>query len=193
MNQAIEVHPLTPDRWNDLTILFGERGANSGCWCMWWRLSNKGFAQGNTANKAAFKQIVDEGRVPGLLAYLDGKPAGWISAAPRAEFARLDLSRNYKAIDDIPVWSIVCFYIDRFCRKQGVASELLRSAIAYAASKGAQVIEAYPRPTGPDRSSSSDLYTGTLDMFLSMGFEEVTRRAPNRPIVRLSLTRQTES
>jgi GNAT superfamily N-acetyltransferase len=168
--------------------LFGERGANSGCWCMWWRCTNKEFSQGNAANKAAFKKLVGEGREPGLLAYLDGKPAGWVSLAPRAEFSRLDRSRNYKPVDDSLVWSIVCFYIDRYSRKRGVASGLLKAAIEYAAAKGARVLEAYPKPTGPTSTSSSDLYTGTLDMFLAAGFEEVARRAENRPIVRLVLS-----
>jgi GNAT superfamily N-acetyltransferase len=182
----MEISPLTSDRWQDLTALFGERGANSGCWCMWWRLSSKEFSQGNASNKTAFKELVDTGRIPGLLAYLDGKPVGWVSVAPRQEFGRLERSPNYRAVDSLPVWSIVCFYIDRTCRKRGVAAKLLQAAVQFAVEKGAQVIEAYPRPTGQGRSSSSDLYTGTLDMFLAAGFQEVERRAPNRPIVRLT-------
>ncbi len=34
-----EIHPLTPDRWDDLETLFGPRGAYVGCWCMFWRVS----------------------------------------------------------------------------------------------------------------------------------------------------------
>ena len=33
------IHPLTPDRWDDLEALFGPRGAYGGCWCMFWRVS----------------------------------------------------------------------------------------------------------------------------------------------------------
>jgi hypothetical protein len=56
----ISIHPLTPERWDDLLTLFGEHGAYSGCWCMWWRLTSAEFSKGNTANKAAFKQLVDD-------------------------------------------------------------------------------------------------------------------------------------
>jgi hypothetical protein len=39
----MEIHPLTPDRWDDFEELFGSRGAYGGCWCMWWRTTRKEF------------------------------------------------------------------------------------------------------------------------------------------------------
>jgi hypothetical protein len=39
-------HPVTPDRWDDLVTLFGERGACGGCWCMAWRLKRKDWEAG---------------------------------------------------------------------------------------------------------------------------------------------------
>ena len=41
VRRNFDVFPLTPDRWADLEQLFGERGASSGCWCMWWRVAAK--------------------------------------------------------------------------------------------------------------------------------------------------------
>jgi len=32
----IEVHPITPERWDDLVSLFGPNGAYSNCWCTYW-------------------------------------------------------------------------------------------------------------------------------------------------------------
>jgi hypothetical protein len=34
-------------------------------------------------NQREFQAIVDEGAVPGLLAYIDAKPVGWCSVGPR--------------------------------------------------------------------------------------------------------------
>ena len=39
----LDIHPLTPDRWDDFEELFGERGAYGGCWCMWWRITRAEF------------------------------------------------------------------------------------------------------------------------------------------------------
>ena len=76
--------PLTAERWSDFVELFGERGAYGGCWCMWWRLTRREFEQGQgEVNRQRMKAIVDSGRIPGILAYLQGKPVGWCSVAPR--------------------------------------------------------------------------------------------------------------
>jgi hypothetical protein len=37
--------PVTPDRWQDLEVLFGKNGAYSGCWCMWWRETRSQFGK----------------------------------------------------------------------------------------------------------------------------------------------------
>lgn len=81
-------HPLTPNRWDDLETLFGDRGAYGGCWCMWWRMKHSQFEkQKDEENKRAFKKIVDSGEIPGILAYVDTKPIAWCSVAPRERFS----------------------------------------------------------------------------------------------------------
>jgi GNAT superfamily N-acetyltransferase len=184
----MEIHPLTRDRWDDLETLFGRQGAWYGCWCMWWRFTSKAF-EGRTAqqNKADFQQIVESGREPGLLAYVDDKPVGWCAVAPREEFARFNpRARLYKPIDDQPVWSIVCFYIQAKHRGQGVAKALLNQAISFAAERGAPMLEAYPRVVdGPMNEGA--LFMGALPMFLEAGFVEVARPQPHRAFVRRKL------
>jgi len=57
---AVEVYPVTPERWRDLETLFGERGAYGGCWCMWWRISRAEFSSnGNRGNRQEMKRLVD--------------------------------------------------------------------------------------------------------------------------------------
>ena len=82
-------HPVTPDRWPDLERLFGPHGANSGCWCLWWRLSRAEFDR-STADerKAGLKELVDAGRPPGILAYRADEPIAWVSLGPREDFER---------------------------------------------------------------------------------------------------------
>jgi GNAT superfamily N-acetyltransferase len=188
MPVTLEVHPVTPERWDDLVQLFGvDRGAYSGCWCMWWRQTAKEYDRDHGApNREAMRALVAEGREPGLLAYRAGEPVGWVSVAPREELGRLDRSRVLGRVDEEEVWSIVCFYIHRSHRRSGVGTVLLEAALGRAGKRGARWLEAYPVDLDATtaKKASAELFTGTLAMFEEAGFEEVARRSPARPVVR---------
>ena len=119
-------HPLTPERWPDLEKPFGKNGACGGCWCMWLKLPRKEFVAGKgEANREALKAIVAAGEVPGILTYARGKPVGWCAVAPRDKHPIWDRSRNFKRIDDEPVWSISCFFIAKPYRRRGMSRLLI--------------------------------------------------------------------
>lgn len=182
---GIEVHPLTPDRWPDLEAVFGERGASGGCWCMWWRQSNREYqANHGEPNRRAFQGIVASGRVPGLLAYVDGQPAGWCAVAPRDEYTRVQSSRTVKPIDDQPAWAIVCFFTHRKYRSRGLAKVLLQAAVEHAVANGARIVEGYPVDPQSERISASDGFHGFVSTFRAAGFQEVARHKESRPIMR---------
>lgn len=184
---ALEIYPLTPERWSDLTQLFGERGACAGCWCMWWRLPRaQWMKQKGAANKEGFRAVVQAGPPPGLLAYADGEAAGWCALAPRTDYPRLANSRVLKPLDTKPVWSISCFFVARRFRRRGISLALLRAAAAYARTQGAALIEGYPYEP---KSGWPDVfyYTGQASTFRKAGFREVARRSPTRPIMRRAL------
>lgn len=185
----LDIQLLTPERWDDLATLFGERGAYSGCWCMWWRLSGREFdANGNRGNRAEFQQLVSSDRRPGLLGYLEGVPVGWVSVGPRPQFGRLLRSPLLGSTSDDgtddSVWSVNCFYVDRDHRGTGVATALLDAAVRHAAEGGARCVEAYPIDPDVQRRSNADSFTGVTSMFEAAGFREVERRKPARPVHR---------
>src|SRR2546427_5847527 len=142
----IEVHPLTKRRWPDLVELFGRRGASMarGCWCMYYRKTGGSGVGSGDANRKALRALVDRGRVPGLIGYRDGRPIGWISLAPREQYAKLRRSPVMKPVDDRPVWSIVCFFVDARSRGSGVSEALLEAGVGDAPFQGAPVPEASP-------------------------------------------------
>ncbi|NIS82657.1 MAG: GNAT family N-acetyltransferase [Anaerolineales bacterium] len=182
---AMEFHPLTPDRWEDFERLLGKRGAYGGCWCMWWRLKRREFeAQQGNGNKQAMKDIVKSGVVPGILLYRDGEPAGWCSVAPREQYGALERSPVLRRVDDAPVWSIVCFFVGKDHRNQGVARQLIRAAIEYVRSQGGKVIEAYPTQPRTERLPPISSFMGVPSLYAKEGFVEVSRPSPSRVIMR---------
>jgi ribosomal protein S18 acetylase RimI-like enzyme len=111
---------------------------------------------------------------------------GWVSFGPREDFARLANSKVMAAVDEQRVWSIICFVVPSEYRKQGVAKQLLDAAVAYCRKKKVKLVEAYPVDK-EGRTADSNLWFGTKSMFDAAGFEEVARRKPERPVVRLRL------
>ena len=180
--------PVTPERWQDLEALFGPRGGIGGCWCMWWRIKRKEFeSQQGDGNHQAMRSIIESGKVPGILAYKDGVPIAWCSVAPREDFPVLDRSPVLKRVDGKPVWSIVCFFIAKGYRHQGLSTKVLRAAVDYAVRNGARIVEGYP--IEPKKDSAPDIYafTGMLSTFQKAGFVEIVRRSESRPIMRYYL------
>lgn len=142
---VLEFHPLTSDRWTDFEMLFGERGACGGCWCMLWRLKRSEFdRQKGEGNKEAMKALVDSGEVPGILAYVRGLAIGWCAIARRACYPALARSRVLKSIDGAPVWSVTCLFVEKGQRNKGVSVQLLRAAVAYVKEQGARWWKAIP-------------------------------------------------
>jgi GNAT superfamily N-acetyltransferase len=136
------------------------------------------------ANRAALKALVDTGNPPGLIGYRGKVPVGWVSIGPREEYAKLRRSPVMKPVDELPVWSVICFVVPAEYRGQGVATALLEGAIAYAKEHGATLVEAYPVDK-PMRSKDDYMWFGAKTMYDKAGFKEVARRKPQRPIVRI--------
>jgi GNAT superfamily N-acetyltransferase len=178
---ADEIHPVTPERWPDMVALFERRGPRGGyrnapaygCWCMYWR--DRSLEHG-TPKKRAMGAIVRAGREPGLLAYADGSPVGWVAVAPREEYGALLRSPQYRPHDeDTGVWSIVCFTVDRPAQRGGRAGELLAAGVEHAGARGAAAVEAYAHRT------KDDDYMGGRRLYFDHGFRPV-RETSSRTI-----------
>jgi GNAT superfamily N-acetyltransferase len=186
------VRPLTPDRWPAFENLFGpDRGANCGCWCMWPRMPRKDWhAMDRASRKAAFRALVERGPPPGLLAYEGETAIGWCAVGPRASVAGFHNARTSKPIEPEPperVFAVTCFYVRSGYRGQGLTRTLAHAAVTYAREQGAIAIDACPIDT--DRKLVwGEGFVGLAPVFRSLGFREIVRRTPTRPLMRLDLS-----
>lgn len=186
--------PLTAATWPDLEAIFNARGCSvaRGCWCMAYRNTGgtgwgtEEYSRIKEKNRKGLKSLADKGAQVGLVGYEDGVPCGWISFGPREDFARLANSTIMKPVDDKPVWSVICFVVPSEFRKQGVARRLLDAAVGFCRKKKIKLIEGYPVDKA-GRSGDTSMWFGAKSMFDAAGFEEIARRKPTRPVVRLKV------
>jgi GNAT superfamily N-acetyltransferase len=180
--------PVTPDIWRDFTKLFGKNGACGGCWCMYWRCERAVFERRKgEKNRRAMKRLIDSATVPGIIGYIDGKPAAWCSVAPRDSYPGLARSRILKPLDDKPVWSVTCLFVAKDRRRLGLSVRMLKAAAEYARCHGARIIEGYPFEPEQDRMPDPFVWLGLSSAYKRAGFKEVARRSPTRPIMRRNL------
>lgn len=183
----VAFHAVTPERWPDLERLFGPNGAYSNCWCTYWMLPRKRFDEGPPSRKKALlRGLVDEGREPGVLAYRDREPVGWVAVQPREAYASLERSPTLKRVDDEPVWSVTCFFVRKDHRRTGLMVPLLETAARHAKARGARILEGYP-VLPKEGLKPPSAYMGLVPAFERAGFREVARPSAARRVMRKTL------
>lgn len=169
---------VAADTWPDFERFFESRGCPKSCWCMLWRATPREAKRTDGASrKAAMAKRIAAGTTVGLLGYLDEEPVVWCSVAPRSTYRRL--------VDDGSpgegIWSIVCFFVVRRLRGQGITQRMIVAAVDFARSGGASIVEAYP----VDPASPSYRFMGFVPAFVAAGFREVGRAGTRRHVFQL--------
>jgi len=191
----ISIRSASDVPWADVERVFATPGDPRTCWCRYFKLTGAQWTETDVAARAA--ALREDTRradpTPGLVAFVDDEPAGWVAVEPRVNLPRLFRSRVVAAgmstpFDDASVWSIVCFVVRREFRGRGVAGELVRGAVDHARSSGASTIEAYPiEPAQVKGSPAGSMYHGTVSMFRAAGFDETRVGAPARRVMTLAV------
>jgi len=179
---ALTVLPLTAEHWPALEAILGPDGAR-GCWCMYWRIGRRYRERARADNRADFREIVQRGPPPGLIAFDGETPLGWCQVGPRSDLATLARQWRLAPADDQPVWSLSCLYVRMGWRRRGVNAVLIEAALAAARGAGAPALEAYPFDAEMSPSATG---TGYASTFARLGFAVVARRIPARPIMRFA-------
>jgi GNAT superfamily N-acetyltransferase len=95
----------------------------------------------------------------------------------------LSQSKVLAPVDAQPVWSIVCFFVAKSHRKQGLMLPLIIAAVDHAAKRGAKIVEAYPMDPYK-RLGGVSAYVGITTIFEKAGFTEAARRSEHHPVMR---------
>jgi len=180
---SVQISVVDRERWPDLERLFEARGGPKSCWCMVWRaMPDRPPRADGPSRKRALNGRVMSGQQVGLLGYLDGEPAAWCSVAPRSTYKQLGGAR-YEGVPDDSVWSIVCFFVKRTARGNGIFDMLLAAAIDHARDNGAKIVEGYP----VDPDSPSYRFMGFVSAFEAAGFQHVGMAGSRRHVMSLRL------
>lgn len=193
----LAIHPLTPDRWDDLVDLFETDSITRMCWCMHTRLSGAELKDFKPEDrKKMFASLVKQGKQPGLLAYRGEEAVGWIAVAPRGMTPDWNRGRKSSAVEterdakDPSCWGASCFFVRAGNRKKGITEQLLAAGIAHAKTNGATRLEACPM-SDEDRRSAVGMCVGPKRIFERAGFKTVLERKAGRPMMRLTLKEAT--
>ncbi|MDU0365734.1 GNAT family N-acetyltransferase [Microbacterium sp. KSW4-17] len=189
---TIEILPATGDRFDDAETAL-DSGDGPGCQCQWWLLTNAQFNDESRSQLTErFRAETRSERAPGLVAYVDGEPAGWVRVGPRLAQPRLARTRDVKTatvepLDADDVWAVSCFVVREQHRGTGLTRALLDAAVTFAREGGARVVEGYPLDPSVQKRSADQLFRGTVAVFQDAGFDIVDRSKPDRALVSLTL------
>ena len=187
---TITIHPGVTVRRDDVHHTFLGGGDGRHCQCQWWMHPNAEF---NRATRAERETMLDaelaESPAPGLVAFVDDAPAGWVRVGPRTAQRRIARTRVLRDAtpppDDPGIWAVSCFVVRKEYRGLALMERLLDAAVAHASVYGARRIEGYPLDAAAreGRTAPTMLFRGTLSVFLRAGFREIARPRPDLVIV----------
>ncbi len=181
----VEIHPVTPERVADFLAFFDrdafpDNFAWAACYCSEPHvLDPKAPAATDTdgrtwqANRSHMEGLLRGGASFGYLAYVDGRPAGWVNASKRSDYA-LFREGPGADVDDGDVVGVSCFVIAPPYRGHGLSRRLLERVVADAAGRGVSWVEAYPFNQDQERWGPD--FRGARKMYDAMGFEPVEER-----------------
>ena len=185
--EDLMIVPANQASWDDLVAIFGTADYSGRCQCQrfkvpgWiWRDSTQEHRTGMLRTPTGCGRP-EAASTSGLVAYVDGEPAGWVAVEPRTAYPKLRTSRvPWRGRDedkaDDGVWAVTCFAVRKGYRGRGLTYPLARATIDFARERGARAVEGYPMEPQPGKEVTwGELHVGARQVFEDAGFEEVTR------------------
>lgn len=177
---GITVHPVTEDRIDDWLRFFdhdafADNPDWASCYCL--EPHRPGTPEQPERpwreTRGTMAERLRDGTTFGYLAYVDGRPAGWVNASLRSEYSLFGIV-DPDGPEPASVIGISCFVVAPPFRRHGVASALLDRVVADAAARGASWIEGYP--LNEPRENDAGHFRGARSTYEARGFEPIEVR-----------------
>ena len=194
---VLTVIPANEATREELAAVFGTTGYAHRCLCQ--RLKVEGCHWRDATQEERERRFGAQtncGRpeataTSGLVAFLDGQPAGWVALEPRPAYPKLRSSRipwagRQEDPDDDTVWAVTCMVVAREHRGRGLTYALAEAAVDHARSRGATALEAYAMLTEPGKTITwGELNVGPRQAYEEAGLAQVTHPTKRRVVMRI--------
>jgi GNAT superfamily N-acetyltransferase len=196
--EQLTIIPANQASWDDIAAVFGTGDYPGRCQCQRFKVRGWIWGASTTPEQRAAMLREQTGcgdpdavTTSGLVAYLDGEPAGWVAVEPRTEYPKLRTSRipwtgRDEDKDDDRVWAVTCFAVRKGYRGRGITYALAQAAVGFARERGARALEAYSMITQPGKEITwGELHVGARQVFEEAGFKEVSHPTVRRVVMRI--------
>lgn len=194
--ERLTIVPANQASWDDLVATFGSSDPGR-CQCQRFKVVQWIWRDSTLPERTELLRAQtgcgdpDAAATSGLVAYVDGEPAGWVAVEPRTAYPKLRTSRvpwsgRDEDKDDDGIWAVTCFVVRKGYRGRGLTYPLARATVGFASERGARAIEAYPMITQPGKEITwGELHVGARQVFEEAGFVEVNRPTLRRVVMRV--------
>jgi GNAT superfamily N-acetyltransferase len=195
--EQLTIVPANEASWDDLVAIFGTADYPARCQCQRFKVHGWIWRDSTQEERTAMLRTQtacgnrNAAATSGLVAYVDGEPAGWVAVEPRTAYPKLRSSRvpwagRGEDKDDAGVWAVTCFAVRKGYRGRGLTYPLAQATIDFARERGARALEAYPMITRPDKEITwGEVHVGARQVFADAGFAEVAHPTPRRVVMRV--------
>ena len=191
----MKILPANAVSWDDLEAVLAGASCHGGrCYCQRFKLGWGAWPGEELERAHMLCEQTDcgyprSGTTSGLVAYVDGEPAGWCNVEPRTEFPYLrsvPWRKRQEDKTDANIWAVPCFITRAGFRNRGVSYALAAAAVDFARERGARALEGYPMIPEPGKDVPwGELHVGHVSIFTAAGFQEVSRPTLRRAVLRI--------
>src|SRR4051794_4054348 len=198
--EQLRIVPANEASCEDLVAIFGTTDYPGRCQCQRFKIPGWIWRDSNQEERTSMLRSQtgcgdpDASSTSGLVAYVDGEPAGWVAVEPRTAYSKLRTSRvpwsgRDEDKNDDEVWAVTCFVVRKQYRGRALTYALARAAAEFARSRGARAVEGYPMVTEPGKEITwGEAHVGLHQVFDDAGFTTVTRPTRRRAVTRIDLS-----
>jgi hypothetical protein len=179
---AYTIRALDETTWDAFAALVeANNGVFGGCWCLGFHPEDSKHLTPELRCERKHERV-RAGTAHAALVFGGDDCLGWCQFGPPDEVPRIKNRAAYeKGQSTPPDWRIVCHFVGKGHRRQGVASAALAGALDLIADLGGGTVEGYPEDAAA--VPAGFLFNGALSTFERLGFTRERKIGKHRWVV----------